>query len=560
MTDHDPPEDAAALRAQLSAEIERRRERDRELVEQRARADAAEAQLGNIRLTLSYGLGQALVEALTLRGLLRLPMRIMELRKRQQAKRGRLPAHYAGIRAAEAMRMVPQDIEAMDRDALIAAARDLQGGSPVERARALAEIALALVRFDPAEALRIGEEAAVVRPDEPRLFNLAMALHGAGMLDGPLRLLERIEGKLPFSTAMSARLNAIRAEAAAPAPYPGRPERMQSAGNVLVVIGEEAFSDGGADAYRAFAAARSAACQLFVVTAEVGEVRSFERSGVIVSVGGAADLPGSTGIAHVVGLEMEVPVRHLLAQGTRVLIDTMYVPVVEGTERAVARGVRLAALLAAADRVIVRSEAAAVEIARLIPDANPLVVPSEIPVLEIGEERLTDLRRELDLRPERPVIVCAGPLIDDPGLFDLIEAHADVGRPDLTLLFIGTGPAAPALARAAARRGISRNVIFAGTIRPEDMPAYLALGQIVAVPHRGEAARRAAEALVFAEAIGVPCAASSAAWAWSGLPNQVAADDREAMVTILSGPLPRTTRSERQQTPDFSAIYAAMQH
>jgi hypothetical protein len=516
-----------SLRTRLVEEIDRRRDRDRELVEQRARADAAEAELGNVRLTLAFGLGHALVEALHWRGFLRLPGRVLELRRRQAAKRGRLPGRYKGVRPSDAMHLVDAAI-AQARSGGASAARasvTAAKATSAEKARALVEAALALVPIDAEGALALGLDAAALKGGEPRLFSLALALHAEGGLSGPLALLDKAGDQLPRSTAMDTAIAAIRGEADAPIPdIPARAQIASPGDGCLIAVAARSRADRDLDGLRA------EACGAPVI--DLAAV--------------AHEVPGGAGVLHVVGLHApEVPAAIATAheRGMTVILDVLTLPswalAGDETERSRRAEARVAATLRAADRLVVRSEATRVAIARLAPGvATDLIAADPIVTARVAEPDLLDLRRELDVRPDRPVIVCPVPLEADPGLFDLVESLTALAAdlPETTLLFTNTGAAAPALARAAARRGVARNVLFAGSTVPADLPAQLSLARVVALPRRGAAVGAdLSPAFATARAIGIPVVASEVERRWRGDGGEgvFLADDVGALVAAL---------------------------
>ena len=84
-----------ALRAELEEALRRneekrqdRRSLDREIVEMRSMLAEAERQLGNIRQTFIYRIGDAIVAARTWKGLRSLPRRLLALRRAYLERRG----------------------------------------------------------------------------------------------------------------------------------------------------------------------------------------------------------------------------------------------------------------------------------------------------------------------------------------------------------------------------------------------------------------------------------------------------------------------------------------
>ncbi len=95
--------------------------------------------------------------------------------------------------------------------------------------------------------------------------------------------------------------------------------------------------------------------------------------------------------------------------------------------------------------------------------------------------RDASLARCLGLEGRR-VVLYVGDFIPRKGVRELVEAAALLGRdfPDLALLLVGDGPLEGELRAAAAPLAIP--VVFAGRVKPADLPAYYSLAAAVAVP------------------------------------------------------------------------------
>jgi len=106
----------------------------------------------------------------------------------------------------------------------------------------------------------------------------------------------------------------------------------------------------------------------------------------------------------------------------------------------------------------------------------PLVEPGSAPPPETVEA----LRRELTLGPW-PVILYSGNFEPYQGVELLLDALALV--PHVQLLLMGGGPSDVARLKAEARsRGVGERCVFSGQRPPSDLPAFLALADVLASP------------------------------------------------------------------------------
>ncbi len=96
-----------------------------------------------------------------------------------------------------------------------------------------------------------------------------------------------------------------------------------------------------------------------------------------------------------------------------------------------------------------------------------------------------ELLDQLNVRGKK-VIVCVGRLVHRKGQDRLIEALPEVLRevPDATLLLVGEGPRRKALEELIKKHRVSESVRFVGRVRYAELPAYLRLGDIFAMPSR----------------------------------------------------------------------------
>jgi phosphatidyl-myo-inositol dimannoside synthase len=86
----------------------------------------------------------------------------------------------------------------------------------------------------------------------------------------------------------------------------------------------------------------------------------------------------------------------------------------------------------------------------------------------------------------RPVVVCVSRLVPRKGQDTLIEAWPRVcaSVPGATLLLVGSGPYRDRLGRMAGRLGVAGSVIFTGSVRWAELPAYYDAGNVFAMPCR----------------------------------------------------------------------------
>jgi phosphatidylinositol alpha-1,6-mannosyltransferase len=102
--------------------------------------------------------------------------------------------------------------------------------------------------------------------------------------------------------------------------------------------------------------------------------------------------------------------------------------------------------------------------------------PSEIDLKLIEKYKLQNRR----------VIVSVGRLVHRKGQDKLIEAMPEVLKryPDAVLLLVGQGPIKSMLEKLIRHHGLENSVIFAGRIQFADLPKYIQLGEIFAMPSR----------------------------------------------------------------------------
>jgi glycosyltransferase involved in cell wall biosynthesis len=149
-----------------------------------------------------------------------------------------------------------------------------------------------------------------------------------------------------------------------------------------------------------------------------------------------------------------------------------------------------------------------------VPESKILICPNAVggaylsEPLDQGEARLA-----LGLDPNGLYIGTVSSLVDYEGLDDLVTAFALLARrlPQLKLVLVGDGTAAPALQDQVRRLGLSERTIFTGRVPAEQARLYHLALDIFVVPRKDLAVTRAVTPLKPVEALasGRPVVASN---------------------------------------------------
>lgn len=125
------------------------------------------------------------------------------------------------------------------------------------------------------------------------------------------------------------------------------------------------------------------------------------------------------------------------------------------------------------------------------------------------QESASQLRAELGLS-EKDVIVSVGRLVHRKGQDFLIKALPEIlkQRPSAHLLFVGEGPYRSHLEKLVEERNLQEHVTFIGRVQFADLPRYICVGDVFAMPSRSRMAGLEVEGLgiVYLEAssCGIP--------------------------------------------------------
>jgi phosphatidylinositol alpha-1,6-mannosyltransferase len=106
------------------------------------------------------------------------------------------------------------------------------------------------------------------------------------------------------------------------------------------------------------------------------------------------------------------------------------------------------------------------------------------------------LKRELDLADKR-VIVSVGRLVHRKGQDTLVEALPEILQafPDAHLLFVGVGPHLEYIHKRAIQLGVLDNVSFVGRVQYSELPRFISVGEVFAMPSRSRLAGLEVEGL-----------------------------------------------------------------
>jgi phosphatidylinositol alpha-1,6-mannosyltransferase len=107
-----------------------------------------------------------------------------------------------------------------------------------------------------------------------------------------------------------------------------------------------------------------------------------------------------------------------------------------------------------------------------------------------------DLKRELDLEGKR-VIVSVGRLVHRKGQDTLVEALPHILKefPDAHLLFVGVGPHLEYIHKRAIQLGVLSQISFVGRVQYSELPRFISVGEIFAMPSRSRLAGLEVEGL-----------------------------------------------------------------
>lgn len=463
----------------------------------------------NAHRTLAHGLGRALIEARSLKGLLALPGRIRRLSMKQRVKRReRVPNSFTDD-VASILRLVDPAFERAAVDGMDAAVdwAKAQKAEPVAKARALAELAHWSLDTDPAKAGRIGEDAVRIFPGEQRLFSLAVRLREKGLILAPARLCAAICTHQPLSQPQC-RLCDVMAEDAALLEHGRWGEGLESgSGNI-------------GDASLAIVCPPRWTALPGVLRAK----RDASAAGLAVSIVTPADKVDFKGFStvHIFADSIAMACSKVIdarTSGCRIILDIAnppsYMLAPKGSERATVDTIRLKGLGANVETLIVRSKSLAESLAALDIDHRIAGDTRDGPG-ELEESAIANALLEYGAKPGISTIGCFGALDGDMGPDSCLEAFAalansgDAGQ----LIMFGKGTHGAHLAGKAKALGIADHVHFAGMPPPQRWQTLLAALNLAVFPRMAEEGLGSETPIVLVQALAQkrPILASETAW------------------------------------------------
>lgn len=509
MDSDDEPE---AIARALEEERAAREAAERQLLALKAEKRLLEHRVINARRTLAYGLGRALIEARSVKGLLALPGRIRQLRVKQKAKRReRVPNSFAEDPAA-LLALVDPALERARDEGVQAAAEwvSTQDAAPESKARALAELAHRVLEDDPMLAARTAEDAVALFAGDHRLFSVAVRLYEAGLVAEPAGLIAQFRDALTLSGAQRRMCAFIEEDAALlergswtlPAPPVNQHTDRRSGLAILCSPRGKALPE--------VAQARAA-------------IAPIDLADSVIELSSDPNL-SDFALVHIFADSLEMActaAADARAAGCRIILDLALPPcaliVLPGSARARAAAIRLKGLAEGCDAMVTRSRAMADALDEL-GIAHRIVTDVEDVTREsIDEDAVTAAIVEYGARPGVKTIAFVAALDDDPGLLRGLKAFAAAAVDDeaAQLIVVGSGTGAERFAREARRLSIGDRVHFAGNPPPQRWTALLAGFDLAIFPGlQGEALGSDVPALLRTTvALGCSVLATDSAWA-----------------------------------------------
>ncbi|MBX7248811.1 MAG: glycosyltransferase family 4 protein [Caulobacteraceae bacterium] len=518
----------------------------------RQRLVDTEDQLARLKATVSYRLGETLIQTRSFSDFLKLPGKLADLRNVSVEKR-RSGKGTAG--------------QTVQQDRLAARDRRAQAAN---RAAGLTARAKALRQTDLAQAIQLGEEAVELEPKGYRLKWLASLMYDAGMVERPAALMERAwEVGETFTPDQSARLEMLRGMIRIRREGLRLPERAtqpawEPASHTVAYVAASSLPhhisgytlrtqdliraiDGAGWRVEAFTRAgypwdrRDAVkVQPGALTYPVADVTytrlegpgsnrtpfdvyveaaaqsllaqlKTRRPAIIHAASNYVNALPALVAARRAGLPFVYEVRGLweLTAAQRTVTG-------EASERFEQSRDLEIMVAREADEVLAINEALKQELVRRgVPAERIAIAPNSVDVERFQPaERDEELKQMLGL-DDRFVLGFVGSVVDYEGLDDAVEALAllEQGGVHAGLLIVGGGAAEQAIAERARERGLENLVVMTGRVGPDVVPRYYSIIDAAVFPRKPSAVTETVSPLKPLEAMAMakPVVASNVA-------------------------------------------------
>ena len=101
---------------------------------------------------------------------------------------------------------------------------------------------------------------------------------------------------------------------------------------------------------------------------------------------------------------------------------------------------------------------------------------------QADEQRMQEIRKELQLPEDKKIVLYLGRLEESKGLIYLVDAFSQLNRPDTLLIIAGNGSELPSIKQKVEQFNIKDNVRFAGYVNIQNTIEYYDLADIFVLP------------------------------------------------------------------------------
>jgi glycosyltransferase involved in cell wall biosynthesis len=138
-------------------------------------------------------------------------------------------------------------------------------------------------------------------------------------------------------------------------------------------------------------------------------------------------------------------------------------------------------------KVFAVSEALKSDVVALgVDPAHVVVIPNGIEVERFARVPRETARARVGLAPEGPVVVCVSRLSHEKGIDVLIDAVSHMTMRSARVVIVGDGPEEASLKTRAREAGVGERVVFAGARPHDEIPLWIAAGDVGVLSSRKE--------------------------------------------------------------------------